>query len=398
MTIYNFLRISLFCFLVIISSFSTAKAQDTLPQRDSIEISILTCGTGTAEVYQAYGHTGIRVRNFSENTDKVYNYGMFSFGDDFLVKFVRGKLLYFVATENFNDFMQDYIYYGRSVREQILNLNTEQKEKLSAALVNNALPENRYYLYDFIYNNCSSQPRDLIRNTIGEDFRFKTLATENTETIRELVDKHMTYNEWLDFGIDLLLGVRFDKVADADTRMFLPAELMTEFDSTEYNGVPIVKDSRIVYQGEEQPIPMLLDPTVAFWLLLAVVLLIQIFVKNSLILRIVSLKILTITGIVGWILTFMWFGTDHYMTKWNLNLLWAMPVYFPFAFFFYKAKTSLFWKSLIQICRLILVLLLIGWCWNPQQYHSAVIPIILLNLWALSTFLPLPLTRKKSAL
>lgn len=395
MTILNFLRIQICCFILITCGFLPLNAQDSLPPRDSLEISVLTCGTGTAEVYQAYGHTGIRVRNFSDNTDKVYNYGMFSFGDDFLIKFVRGKLLYFVATEDFEYFMDDYVYYGRSVREQILNLNAEQKEKLSAALKNNALPENRYYLYDFIYNNCSTQPRDLIRNTIGKDFKFKTLATENTETIRELVDRHMRYNEWLDFGIDLLLGVRFDKIADADTRMFLPAELMTEFDSTEYNGAPIVKDSIIIYQGEEQPIPHLLDPTVAFWVLLFAVVLMQIFVKNPLILRIGSLKILTITGIVGWILTFMWLGTDHYMTKWNLNLLWAVPVYFPFAFFFYKAKSSVFWKTLIQICRLVLIVLLIGWCWNPQQYHSAVIPIILLNLWALSTFLPIPVSKKR---
>ncbi len=372
----------------------TVRAQDSVPQRDSIEISILTCGTGTAEVYQAYGHTGIRVHNFTQNTDIIYNYGMFSFGDNFIREFIQGKLLYFVATEDFESFMEDYIYYGRSVREQILNLNEDQKVKLVNALENNALPENRYYLYDFIYNNCSTQPRDLIRRSIGDDFKFKTLATENTETVRELVDKHMVYNEWLDFGIDLLLGVRFDKVADADTRMFLPAELMIEFDSTEYQGAPIVKDSRIIYHGEEQVIPRLLDPTAVFWILVAVVLLMQIFVKNPLILRIVSLKILTITGIVGWILVFMWFGTDHYMTKWNYNLLWAMPVYFPLAFFFYKAKTSVFWRYLIQVCRLMLVILLIGWCWNPQQFHSAVVPIIFLILWALSTFLPLPVTKR----
>lgn len=395
MTIYNFLRIQICCFLLMGCSFLTVKAQDSIPREDSIEISILTCGTGTSEVYQAYGHTGIRVHNFTQNTDIVYNYGMFSFGDNFMSEFIRGKLLYFVATQDFNNFMRDYVEYGRSVREQVLNLNAGQKKKLVLALENNILPENRYYLYDFIYNNCSTQPRDLIRRSIGEDFKFKTLATENTETVRELVDKHMVYNEWLDFGIDLLLGVRFDKVANADTRMFLPAELMTEFDSTEYHGAPIVKDSSIIFHGHEQAIPNIPGPTVVFWILLVMLLLLQIFVKNPLILRISSLKILTITGIVGWILVFMWFGTDHYMTKWNYNLLWAMPVYFPFAFFFYKAKTSAFWRYLIQICRLILILLLVGWCWNPQQYHSAVIPIILLILWALGVFLPIPVTRKK---
>src|SRR5690606_7400157 len=143
-------------------------------------------------------------------------------------------------------------------------------------------------------------------------------------------------NEWLDFGIDLLLGARFDKVADADTRMFLPEELMRYFDSTSYQGKPIVQDSRILYHGTEQVIPRLLDPTVLFWIILSVVVLLQIFVRNALAQKILAITILTFVGLIGWILTFMWVGTDHYMTKWNMNLLWALPIYLPMAFFFVR--------------------------------------------------------------
>ena len=91
---YIFLTKPLVYILLLISSISSIKAQD------SINVSILTCGTGTSEVYQAYGHTGIRVKNFTKNTDEVYNYGMFNFNEEgFLLKFIQGKLLYFVATE-----------------------------------------------------------------------------------------------------------------------------------------------------------------------------------------------------------------------------------------------------------------------------------------------------------
>jgi hypothetical protein len=248
-------------------------------------------------------------------------------------------------------------------------------------------------LYDFIYNNCSTQPRELIKNSIGTDFKFKKLATENTETIRELVDRHMTYNEWLDFGIDLLLGVRFDKVADADTRMFLPEELMIEFDSTSYHGKPMVADSRMIYQGREQVIPKLIDPTLLFWVILGFVLLIQIFYSTSTFRRALAFTFLIFAGIIGWILTFMWFGTDHYMTKWNYNLLWAMPIYFPLAIFFFKAEKFKSIRRLIQICKLILILLLLLWTLNPQQFHSAIIPIVLILIWSLSVFLPFPKTK-----
>lgn len=391
MQYYTFLT-KPFLYIITLALFSTV-----LKAQDSLDISVLTCGTGTAEVYQAYGHTGIRVVNHSQNSDIVYNYGMFSFDEDgFLMKFIQGKLLYFVATEDFDGFMYDYQYFGRSVREQLLNLSPTQKSQLVSALEKNALPENRYYLYDFIYNNCSTQPRDLIRKSIGQDFKFKTLATENTETVRELVDKHMLYNEWLDFGIDLLLGVRFDKVADADTRMFLPAELMIEFDSTIYKGEPIVKDSRILYQGTEQIIPKLIDPTLLFWIILALTLLLQVFYPTSSFRKAMAFTYLIFAGIIGWILTFMWFGTDHYMTKWNYNLLWAMPIYFPLAIFFYKAGKNNFLHLLIKTCRIILILLLVLWPLNPQQFHSAIIPIILLLIWSLSVFLSFPKTKKSS--
>lgn len=363
---------------------SLAHAQDV---EDRYEISLLTCGTGTSEVYQAYGHTGVRVKDRVRNTDEVYNYGMFNFNEDgFIWKFVQGKLLYFVATEDFEGFMYDYLYHGRYVREQMLNLSPEQEAHLVQALENNALPENRYYLYDFIYNNCSTQPRDLLRKAIGEDFQFAHLSTENTETIREIVDRHMEYNEWLDFGIDLLLGARFDKVADAETRMFLPGELMTYFDSTVYQGQPIVKDSRILYQGREQVIPDLLDPTLAFWILLTFVLLFQILASSSALKKSLAVTVLMITGLVGWILAFMWVGTDHYMTKWNMNLLWAMPVYFPLSIFFLKADSFRWIRVILTVCRYTLIILLLGWCCWPQEFHTAILPISLLVLWSLGTF------------
>lgn len=383
--LHKFSGYSILFFLSIL----LVNAQNTDPLSDSVEVSLLTCGTGTAEVYQAYGHTGVRVNNYTQNTDIVYNYGMFNFYEEnFLWKFVRGKLLYFVATEPFDSFMDEYLYFGRSVREQLLDLNSEQKARLVSDLQENALTENRYYLYDFIYNNCSTQPRDIIQKSIGDDFTLKKLSTENTETIRQMIDRHMKYNEWLDLGIDLVLGMRLDQKADAATRMFLPYELMMAFDSTMYHGKPIVKASRVLYSGEEQKQPRLLDPTVAFWLLFAVMMFVQVFVKNEKIHQVISVILLSIAGLVGWLLIFMWWGTDHYMTKWNLNLLWANPFYMPLSWFFHKAESSKFWRSSIQLFRLIAIFLLVGWCVVPQQFHSAVIPMILILIWALGVFLP----------
>ena len=34
-----------------------------------------------------------------------------------------------------------------------------------------------------------------------------------------------------------------------------------------------------------------------------------------------------VTGLVGVLLTFLWFGTDHADTRFNLNVLWAFPLH-----------------------------------------------------------------------
>ena len=62
------------------------------PVGDSVSISILTCTPGTL-VYELYGHTAIRVREFGEHeSDWVFNYGTFSFKQPhFMWRFILGN-------------------------------------------------------------------------------------------------------------------------------------------------------------------------------------------------------------------------------------------------------------------------------------------------------------------
>ena len=107
------------CSLFIINP---AFAQDS----SHLRISLLTCTPGE-ELYSTFGHSAFRVIDssmaFNEgNRDKVYNYGTFNFDEDFYLKFIRGKLLYFVSEDNFHDFKADYQANNRGMMEQVLNL------------------------------------------------------------------------------------------------------------------------------------------------------------------------------------------------------------------------------------------------------------------------------------
>ncbi|HUS00587.1 MAG TPA: DUF4105 domain-containing protein, partial [Chitinophagaceae bacterium] len=102
-----------FLFLISYSGFG---------QSDSchLRISLLTCSPGE-ELYATFGHSALRVTDSASNEDIVYNYGTFNFDEPgFYTKFVRGKLMYYLSTEDFSSFKRAYEYERRSMIEQVL--------------------------------------------------------------------------------------------------------------------------------------------------------------------------------------------------------------------------------------------------------------------------------------
>ena len=87
----------------------------------------------------------------------------------------------------------------------------------------------------------------------------------------------------------------------------------------------------------------------------------------------------TVLGLIGWVVFLLWFYTDHIATKDNLNLIWAVPVYFPLFFFWNKLSVATR-KWIILILGGIDVLILIFWIVFPQSFHHAFIPLILIVL------------------
>ncbi len=81
-------------------------------------------------------------------------------------------------------------------------------------LTTNLQAENRYYLYDFFYDNCVTRIRDLTRQVLGESLRLDTSFVQDY-TFRDLIDLYMEPQPWGDLGIDLALGARIDQRAPA---------------------------------------------------------------------------------------------------------------------------------------------------------------------------------------
>lgn len=354
----------------------------------SAKISLLTVGRADEELWQNFGHTAIRIKDSILGWDLVYNYGTFNFNDDaFLIKFIKRKLLYYESVDNFPEFEQMYREENRWIREQQLNLTQEQKQQLFEKLTINAREENKYYIYDFLFDNCSTRPRDIILSL----FKDKTFAkdADDESTFRQLIDRNVP-NEWLDLGMDLLIGIPTDKKSGYD-RTFLPDELMQLYDSTKIDGKPLVNSNELILDVvPEHHATNWLTPGLVFWLLFFIILMLQIKFSFFSRFKVIPVLYFILLGLFGWLFVFMWFFTDHLCTKWNLNILWAMPLNIPFFFFVFNKQITKVTLTFIKVYRILLIVLLIGWWANPQTYHIAVIPLILIGILFTSIFLPVP--------
>lgn len=362
-------------FFFLLSSISIS-AQDS----SHIRISLLTCTPGD-ELYSIFGHSAIRVVDSSSVQDNVFNYGTFNFDDkNFYLKFARGKLLYFISTEPFADFQYMYRVTGREMTEQVLNLSAEEKIDLYHKLLNNLKEENKYYQYDFFFDNCTTRLRDLIVEGKHPKPEFPAVQPLNTSfrnAIHVYLDSGKQY--WSKLGIDILLGARTDRKMTAAEQEFLPDNLMFAVES---QGQTLVQSTKKLYKLDLDPIkePWFTPMSFSIGLLLIFVLLSR--SKNR---RVKSLMngldglLFFLVGLLGWILLFMWFYTDHSMTKDNYNLIWTWPTHIFFSFFIGTRKKIVRSYWLITMTGLSIVML--AWFFLPQSMNPALIPIVLLTIY-----------------
>jgi Domain of unknown function (DUF4105) len=353
----------------------------TLAQDSShLRISLLTCTPGD-ELYSTFGHSGIRVMDSSSVTDVVYNYGNFNFDDEgFYIKFARGKLLYYVSADNFEDFKYSYQVTNRGITEQVLNLTAAEKITIQHFLNNNLKEENRFYKYDFFLDNCTTRLRDIIKKNHDSTFTIKPVMPPGT-TFRQAIYQYLDKGQkhWSKLGIDILLGQPCDGVMSAAQMQFLPDNLMISLDSANH---PLILSHQNLYNiSDDNNKKTFFTPLIIFSLLLLIIAAISLS-KNKLarmFLQGFDGLLFFCTGLLGIILIFMWFGTDHSMTKNNFNLLWAWPTHFIISFFANNKKRWV--KKYFGFTAIALVIVLLTWFFLPQHLNPALIPITLLLLY-----------------
>ena len=347
------------------------------------QVSLITVSPGE-ELYSTFGHSAIWIFDPQLRIDRVYNYGTFDFNDpNFLPKFVKGKLDYFLSVSDSYNLIYGAQYENRGVIQQQLNLSIEQKNKIFYFLENNALPQSRFYKYEFFYDNCSTRIRDGFKKALSDDLVFHP-STDKTKTFRNLIDEYLSNQKWGDFGIDLLLGTHTDWKARPYEYMFLPDYLMWNFDKAQIkiNGKAenlVIKKS-ILYTPIPKPAANTFykEPLFIFWSLFGIVLgltVYQFYTKKYF--PFIDIGLFFITGLLGNLFIFAWFFTDHQATVNNYNLIWGMPINILVAFAFMSRSLLGRLKWYFIVYAAMLVLLILCWPFLPQELNTAFIPIIL---------------------
>lgn len=299
--------------------------------QDRTSVTLLTGDPGS-NLYSYFGHTGIRVTDSVRGTDVVYNYGVFDFNTpNFYLKFIRGKLLYQLDVFSWDNTLREYLYTGRRLTEQPLNLDPQTKARLLTFLQRNALPQNRSYLYDFFYDNCATRVRDVFEYAAEGALSYPADSSHNDSsgrTFRDALHRILQPHPWTIFGIDLLLGLPADRLMDYRHEMFLPDALSANLTRTTIDGTPVAGLPEEILPASPSPVrsgSYPLNPTLIF-ALLALTAMASVVIRPGWWPSVADRVLDIFSGLGGLLLLFLWIGTDHGAVKTNLNILMLNPL------------------------------------------------------------------------
>ena len=364
-------------------------------EEDSVKVSLVTFYPGS-EPHNIWGHSEIRVQQGP--VDLYFNYGVFDFqAPAFMWRFMLGQTDYMCMPVP-----RAYATIGMEQRrmvEQELNLPQDKALMVRDFLWNNAQPQNRFYRYKFLSDNCSTRPRDIIEMAAGESLQYPAMS-DSAVTYRDILAHFCRNYAWEKFGIDLVLGWDVDTVLDQRAIMFIPMILMDAVAgatiTTDSVTMPLVKATTVPIDKSTEgnvrpPTPWYLSPMTVALLVLALTLLVTgRDMKRRDVSKWFDTLLFTTGGLAGCILFFLIFFSTHEATSPNINIAWLNPLLLLLAVLPWFKKTRNAARWLHALNALVVSLLMLAWPWQPQVGNIAFFPLMtalvmrsLTNVWLL---------------
>jgi hypothetical protein len=373
--------------LVIFLVFCSLIEAGAVTLSDSAKISLLTCGPGT-ELYAKFGHSAIRIYDPTNNLDVSFNYGYFDFNaPGFYYKFINGETDYQLGVCETSQFFLEYQIRQINLWEQELNLRQNEKQVLFDALNENYKPENRFYRYNYVFDNCATRPRDMILNAIDGKVIFDKQLENKKETFQHLIDLYTVDSPSILFGIHLILGASKNDTATFMQTMFLPERLMQAFATARIQrdsvAEPLVKSSSqpVVIQGNEIKPAFNYVPVLAVLLLLITLWISRKDWQKRTVTFWFDAILFGLGGVAGIIIFYLTSFSVHPLVSSNWNVVWLNPLLVVFALlviFPRTRKIAFYLQGLLLVCT---IFMLASCCFLKQCFTIS--EILLMVVFAL---------------
>jgi hypothetical protein len=184
-------------------------------------------------VFEKFGHSALCLE-YAELDRRdprqfvCFNYGVTDFADPagLVWGFVRSRAKFWVEPVPEREIMRFYTEFeDRTVWRQRLPLSAEEARAVEHRLWTDLRPENRYYLYDHFYDNCTTRLRDILDQATAGRLRAGTEAERHALTFREFGARGLAEYRPLIMISDFITGRPLDKRPTIWEAMFHPDEL-----------------------------------------------------------------------------------------------------------------------------------------------------------------------------
>ena len=296
----------------------------------AVRIGVMTMLPGQI-FWERFGHDALIVDDPARGEPISYNFGFFDPSEpDFFGRFIRGQMRYQLVALPMRE---DLVYYrdvGRGVSVQWLDLTPAQATALADSLAVNALPSNARYNYDYFTDNCATRVRDAIDRALGGRLHEQLSARSRGNTYRSEAVRLASPAPWMWLGFDIGLGPFADAPLARWQEAFVPMRLADSLrEATGTDGRPLVA-------SEQQLLPHRIAPEPAeyarpwwpwaLWGIATALVLIVIGRKAPRAMAALAIPFWTVSGLLGALMLFIWFGTAHHAGWANQNLLLFNPL------------------------------------------------------------------------
>jgi hypothetical protein len=303
----------------------TATAEAAPPPR----IGVATMQPGEV-FFERFGHDAIVVVDPATGQATSYNFGFFDPSEpDFLGRFVKGEMMYYLVALPFEQDLASYRDSGRGVSIQWLDLRPEQARKLAAALAERAKPENARYHYDYFTANCATMVRDYVDLALDGDLQRQLAGRSRGNTFRSEAVRLASPAWWMWLGFDLGLGPFADKPLSRWQEAFVPMRLAESLGQVRNaDGAPLVLATQPLLPQRVAPEPPERARHWWPWLLAGLVVagLILAGHRRPRAVAAFAAPFWVLCVIAGGLLVFLWGFTTHVSAWGNRNLLLLNPL------------------------------------------------------------------------